>query len=179
MTGPFPLLFQCVFYDTDDLCSFSDFPAWYPTFSFRSNIFLSIALWAVLSLFAVCLFRDHIFQEICKLVKMFNACFVSNFNIPAQYIFVSNYSHTHKCSCQNTSHICKHMCFLQSQFEKLILAQTVFQGEVPFTFSENSEAPGETKYRNAVDRKNSNIWSVVLIPCPTCACMSPLSASKW
>ena len=24
MTGPFPLLFQCVFYDIDDLCSYSD-----------------------------------------------------------------------------------------------------------------------------------------------------------
>ena len=29
MTGPFPLLFQCVFYDIDDLCSFSDFRAWF------------------------------------------------------------------------------------------------------------------------------------------------------
>ena len=29
MTGPFPLLFQCVFYDIDDLCSLSDFRAWY------------------------------------------------------------------------------------------------------------------------------------------------------
>ena len=29
------------------------------SFSFRSNIFLSIALWAVLSLFVICLFRDH------------------------------------------------------------------------------------------------------------------------
>ena len=32
------------------------------SFNFRSNIFLSIALWAVLSLFVVCLFRDHIWQ---------------------------------------------------------------------------------------------------------------------
>ena len=30
--------------------------------SFRSNIFLSIALWAVLSLFVICLFRDHVWQ---------------------------------------------------------------------------------------------------------------------
>ena len=29
MAGPFLLLFQCVFYDIDDLCSFSDFQAWY------------------------------------------------------------------------------------------------------------------------------------------------------
>ena len=29
MTGPFPLLFQCVFCDIDDPCSFSDFRAWY------------------------------------------------------------------------------------------------------------------------------------------------------
>ena len=32
------------------------------SFSFRSNIFLSIALWAVLSLFVICLFRDHVWQ---------------------------------------------------------------------------------------------------------------------
>ena len=52
MTGPFPLLFQCVFYDIDDLCSFSDFRAWYLlalglTFSFpllseRFSVCLSV-----------------------------------------------------------------------------------------------------------------------------------------
>ena len=29
MTGPFPLLFQCVFYDINYFCSFPDFWAWY------------------------------------------------------------------------------------------------------------------------------------------------------
>ena len=41
MTDPFPLLFQCVFYDIDDLCSFSDFRAWYIISEFSFVTFLA------------------------------------------------------------------------------------------------------------------------------------------
>ena len=63
MSGPSPLLFQCVFYDV------SYFFVFFPISehgilpcNFRSSIFLSTALWVVLSLFVICLLRDHVWQ---------------------------------------------------------------------------------------------------------------------
>ena len=62
MTGPFPLMFQCVFFDINYLVLFLISEHGILSCSFRCNIFLSIALWAVLRLFVICLFRDHVWQ---------------------------------------------------------------------------------------------------------------------
>ena len=46
---------------------------------FRSNIFLSIALWAVLNMFVICLLRDHVWQPLVIVGKTHwsISCFLS------------------------------------------------------------------------------------------------------
>ena len=61
VSSPYKLLFKCLFYDIFVLFLISEHGIL--SCSFRPNIFFSIALWAVLSLFVNCLLRDHIWRQ--------------------------------------------------------------------------------------------------------------------